>query len=188
VQVHLVFNASSGSGSDSDDVRQQLRALGAVIVDDPGEAERIVVWGGAPAAELALRHDIPLGVVPAGTANDFAAAAGLPDDPDAALELAVTGRETRPMELGRLDDRPFVNAASAGLAPAAAKRADPLKRLLGPVAYPAGALAAGLLDNPLKLAVDDHLADAASGYTQLLRRLLRGKKPLHGVSLTYHKS
>ena len=42
-----------------------------------------------------------------------------------------------PMELGRLaDGRPFVNVASAGLASAAARRAEPLKPFLGPLAYP----------------------------------------------------
>ena len=57
---------------------------------------------------------------PVGTANDFASAHGLPDDPAAATELAVRGTKTRSLELAWMGDRPFVNAASAGLAPAAA--------------------------------------------------------------------
>jgi diacylglycerol kinase family enzyme len=153
-----MFNASSGKGADRADVERDLRALGAELVEDPGRAERIVVWGGdgmlGPAAELAVTHDLPLGVVAAGTANDFATAAGLPGDPDDGLRLAATGTATRAYELGYFDDRPFVNVASAGLAPAASSRAEPFKRALGPLAYPAGAVAAGLLDKPLAVAID----------------------------------
>jgi diacylglycerol kinase family enzyme len=88
--------------------------------------ERIVVAGGdgtiAPCAALAGRLGVPLAVVPLGTANDFARAHGLPLDVRVARELAAWGVRTRPLELGRLaDGRPFVNVASAGLAPLAAR-------------------------------------------------------------------
>jgi diacylglycerol kinase (ATP) len=74
--------------------------------------------------------------------------------PRAAAELAVTGRHTVRLELADLGGRPFVNVASAGLAPAAARRAAPLKRLLGPLAYPAGALLAGALEQPVACRTD----------------------------------
>ena len=51
------------------------------------------------AAELALRRDIPLGVIPGGTANDFVRAAGLPLDPVEAAALAARGTELRRFEL-----------------------------------------------------------------------------------------
>src|SRR3954471_6207350 len=79
--------------------------------------ERIVACGGdgtiAPVAVLAGRLGVPLAVIPAGTANDFARAHGLPSDLKVARELAFHGVNTRPLELGRLaDGRPFVNVAS----------------------------------------------------------------------------
>ena len=47
-----------------------------------GEPERLVVAGGdgtvAAVAELAGRLDVPLGVIPGGTANDFVRTSGLP--------------------------------------------------------------------------------------------------------------
>jgi diacylglycerol kinase family enzyme len=160
MRLHLMFNGSSGEGADRDDVERDLRGLGAELVDDPTQAERIVVWGGdgmlGAAAELAVTHGVPLGVVAAGTANDFASAAGLPEDRGEGLRLAATGTATRPYELGYLDKRPFVNVASAGLAPAASSRSEPFKSFLGPLAYSAGALAAGLLDKPLTATVDEH--------------------------------
>ena len=114
----------------------------------PREPERIVVAGGdgsiGCAAGAAGGAAVPLGVVPVGTANDFARALGLPDDLDEAVELAATGARTRRLDLGAAGERPFVNAASAGLSPVAAGEAHGLKSALGPLAYAVGALRAGL--------------------------------------------
>src|SRR5215216_7351136 len=125
---------------------------------EEGELERLVVAGGdgtvASVADLAGRLDVPLGVIPGGTANDFVRASQLPLDPVAAAELAVTGTELRRLELGRLaDGRPFVNVASAGLASVAARRAAPLKPKLGPLAYAVGALRAAATATPLRCSV-----------------------------------
>ena len=139
-------------------MEQLLAEQGATLVA-PDQAERIVVCGGdgtiAPAAALAAEHGIPLAVVATGTANDFARAYELPEDPADAVALALAGRVRR-VDLGRMDGRPFVNVASAGLAPAAAARAEPLKGVLGPLAYPAGAAVAGLTEKPLPCTVDGH--------------------------------
>lgn len=96
------------------------------------DVDRVIVAGGdgslGPCAALAARLEVPIGVVPAGTANDFVRATGLPDDADRACLLAATGDRTRPIDLGRVDEVPFVNVASIGLAPKAAAAAEPLKR------------------------------------------------------------
>jgi diacylglycerol kinase (ATP) len=120
--------------------------------------DRFAVAGGdgtiAPVADLAGRLGVPLAVIPGGTANDFARAAGLPLDPIAAAELAVSGTTLRRFELGRLGDgRAFVNVASAGLASVAARRAAPLKPRLGPLAYAVGAVRAAATAAPLRCAV-----------------------------------
>jgi YegS/Rv2252/BmrU family lipid kinase len=117
-----------------------------------------VVAGGdgtiGPLAELAGRLDAALAVIPIGTANDFARAHGLPDDPLAAAELAATGSETRALELGQLaDGRPFVNVAAAGLASVAARRAQPFKHRLGALAYAVGAVRAAATARPLTATV-----------------------------------
>jgi diacylglycerol kinase family enzyme len=122
------------------------------------EPDRLAVAGGdgtiGPVAELAGRLDVPLAVLPTGTANDFARAYSLPGDPREAAELAADGSATRPLELGRLaDGRPFVNVASAGLASVAARNAQPLKPRLGPLAYGVGALRAAARERPLPVTV-----------------------------------
>jgi diacylglycerol kinase family enzyme len=48
-----------------------------------------------------------------------------------------------------MDGRPFVNVASAGLAPVAAREASSLKKTLGPLAYGAGALRAAVTASPV---------------------------------------
>jgi diacylglycerol kinase (ATP) len=175
VRVALVANGASGGGLDPAPLVRAMSEHGADVTvhgctttdlervarDAP---ERVAVAGGdgtiAPVAELAGRLGAPLAVIPGGTANDFARAAGLPLDPLAAAELAVTGRALRRFELGRLGDgRPFVNVASAGLASVAARRAAPLKPRLGPLAYGVGAVRAAATAAPLECAVR---ADGAS--------------------------
>ena len=107
-------------------------------------ADRVVVAGGdgsiAPVAAAAGAAGIPLAVVPVGTANDFARRLGLPDSSRRRAAWLCTGRSSRPLELGWMNDtRPFVNVASAGLPGPPAERASGWKRRLGPLAYAAGA-------------------------------------------------
>jgi diacylglycerol kinase (ATP) len=165
--VALVANERSGS-SDPERCADCLRSFGAGVrrfeIDEIGEAvvsgvDRVVVAGGdgsiAPVAAVAGSAGIPVAVVPAGTANDFARRLELPDDLSAACRLAVQGTRLRELELGWLNrQRPFVNVASAGLPAPAAQRASSWKRLLGPLAYSAGAVAAGLTAKPLTCLVD----------------------------------
>jgi diacylglycerol kinase family enzyme len=52
------------------------------------------------------------------------------------------------------DERPFVNVASAGLPAPAARRAHSWKERLGPLAYAAGAVSAGVSAQPLTCLVE----------------------------------
>ncbi len=77
-----------------------------------------------------------LGIVPMGTANDFAAAIGVPtNDPERALRLTAEGRAA-PVDVGRVNGRPFVNAATGGFgASITAETPAGLKKIVGDVAY-----------------------------------------------------
>lgn len=160
--VALVANERSGA-SDPDLCSERLRSFGAELrrfdLEDLEDAvaygaDRLVVAGGdgsiAPVAAAAGRAGIPLAVIPAGTANDFARRLGLPDDLSDACRLAVCGTRTRSLELGWMNgERPFVNVASAGLPAPAAQRARSWKARLGPLAYALGAVSAGVTAKPL---------------------------------------
>jgi len=160
--IALLANPDSGDG-DSRRVARLLRGDGARVREfapDQAEeaaqsgAERLAIAGGdgsiATAASAAGEAGIPVAVIPSGTANDFARAAGLPEDLDAACRLAVRGERRRAVDVARLGKRPFVNVASAGLAPKAAKRAEGLKGAVGPLAYLLGAVAAAARSQPVE--------------------------------------
>jgi diacylglycerol kinase (ATP) len=167
VRIALAANRASGGGLDPEPLLAAMRSRGAEVAAfgcQAEELERVAAWepdrlavaGGdgtvGPVAELAGRLDVPLAVLPAGTANDFARAYGVPVDLREAAALAVESAHTRPLELGRLaDGRPFVNVASAGLASVAARNAQPLKARLGPLAYGVGAARAAARERPLRV-------------------------------------
>ena len=76
-----------------------------------------------------------LGIVPLGTANDFATGCGIPGDPAKALALCMKG-EAVPIDVGKANDHWFINAASSGFgAEITATTSPELKRLFGPAAY-----------------------------------------------------
>lgn len=164
--IALIVNPESGAGSDPEVIAGLLREQGVeVTVFGPDDveaaarsgADRIAVASGdggiAPAAAAAARARVPLAVIPVGTANDFARGQGLPAGLHSALRLAVHGRALRPLDLAWVGGRPFLNAASAGLASVAGGTASGLKRLLGPLAYFVGALWSGLTGRPIRCAV-----------------------------------
>jgi diacylglycerol kinase (ATP) len=163
VRIAVAANRASGGGLDPGPLVAAVPGAELFGLDELDriagwQPDRIAVAGGdgsiAPLADLAGRLDIPLAVIPAGTANDFARAHGLPTDPAQALELAVTGAATRALELAWLaDGHPFVNMASAGLASVAARRAEPLKPRLGALAYAVGAVRAAATARPLPVIV-----------------------------------
>jgi diacylglycerol kinase (ATP) len=179
MRVALVTNTASGGGADGGTVAAALCEAGADVsvhafdpdhgadaVDRAAAAaaaeapDRLAVAGGdgsiGPVAVHAASSDLPLAVIPTGTANDFARALGLPRDLGEACAVAARETRERPIDLLRAGDRPFLNAASVGLSVIAAHRARPLKRPLGPLAYAAGALRAGLTATPIacRVAVD----------------------------------
>jgi lipid kinase YegS len=76
-----------------------------------------------------------LGIVPLGTANDFANGCGIPRDPAKALTLCTKG-EAVPIDVGKANDHWFINAANSGFgAEITATTSPDLKRLLGAAAY-----------------------------------------------------
>ena len=76
-----------------------------------------------------------LGIVPLGTANDFATGCGIPRDPEEALVLCMKGQGV-PIDIGKANEHWFLNAASVGFGAEVTATTPPeLKRLLGPAAY-----------------------------------------------------
>ena len=181
MRLALIANPRSGTAPEADELEVLLAADGVAVahvpieqiadrdgagleagaleaLQAPGPPDRIVVAGGdgsiGHAALCAAHLGVPLAVVAVGTANDFARAKELPLDLGAACALARDpAAPARHAELGLAAERPFVNAAAAGLSVAAAHAAKPHKPRLGQLAYAVGAIKAGVTATPLRCAV-----------------------------------
>jgi diacylglycerol kinase family enzyme len=131
--VGIVINVGAGPGRSGsrhpgDEVREALPAADVVVLEDadglPDALERMAgsgvrvlgIAGGDgsinTAAEVALRHRLPLVVVPAGTLNHMARDSGVETVGDAVEALrAGTAIE---IDVARIGARPFLNTASFG--------------------------------------------------------------------------
>ncbi|MGH7618045.1 MAG: diacylglycerol/lipid kinase family protein [Gemmatimonadaceae bacterium] len=80
-------------------------------------------------------HDTPLGIIPVGTANDFARQVGIPPDADHAMDV-ILQRKPQRLDTASLNGRRFLNVSTGGLgAEATAETPSEIKESLGPVAY-----------------------------------------------------
>ncbi len=99
----------------------------------------VIVGGGDGSLNAAgpglLSTALPLGVLPLGTANDFARSVGVPLEP-AAAAAAICEGAIRSIDVGEVNGRAFFNVASVGLAADLAQRltADS-KRRFGRLSY-----------------------------------------------------
>jgi len=80
-------------------------------------AELIFVWGGDGMVQRTVDalagSDLPVAIVPAGTANLLATNLGIPTDLPAAVQIGLTGRRRR-LDLGRIKGEHFAVMAGAG--------------------------------------------------------------------------
>lgn len=123
-------------------------------------AKRVIVVGGDGTLQevvAALKGSaVVLGVVPAGTGNDFARTHRIPRDPRSALRVALGG-SIKAIDLGVVNERIFINVAGVGFdAEVAAWAKYRSRRFGGPVVYLAGVFAQLWAYSPqlLKYAVD----------------------------------
>lgn len=99
----------------------------------------IIVGGGDGTVTFAAGRiagtDVMLGVLPLGTANDFARTLEIPNNLAEACATVADGKVVD-IDLGRANGEPFLNVASVGLSVAVTEALSPrLKRILGPLAY-----------------------------------------------------
>src|SRR5947208_16973011 len=113
------------------------------LVAEAGEVDLLIAAGGDGTLnevvhglmDLSTGARPVLGVVPLGTANDFATGCGIPHDPEQALALCMEGKEV-PVDVGKANEHWFLNAASIGFGAEVTATTPPeLKRVLGPAAY-----------------------------------------------------
>jgi diacylglycerol kinase (ATP) len=101
----------------------------------------LVVLGGgdgtmSSAVDYVVGHPVVVGVLPLGTANDFARTLQIPTDLEQACDTIARGKVVD-VDLGLVEDNYFVNVASVGLSVGVTRALSPrLKKRFGPLAYP----------------------------------------------------
>lgn len=162
----IILNPGAGGIDDHRDVMDRLDRIGdcvIVLTEESGDEtvaarravdqgfERIVAAGGDGTIHGVvdgLRDglgEVVVGMVPLGTANDFARSLGLPLPTDDAIDLIEEGT-TRQIDLGAMrrpdtgdadpDDHLFVNVATGGFGGQVADDVDDeTKKTWGPLAY-----------------------------------------------------
>ncbi|MGI6453700.1 MAG: diacylglycerol/lipid kinase family protein [Syntrophomonadaceae bacterium] len=159
-KVALFYNPVAGGGKFKlrlDDVFHQLQKCGLQAVPwritpdqsldgpmlsiNPDEYHSVAVAGGDGTVNIVVNAmarnqiDIPLAIIPAGTCNDLAAYLGIPSDLKKCCDLIAKG-SAKPIDLGSVNNRYFVNVAAAGFLTNTAHEADYyLKNVLGKLAY-----------------------------------------------------
>lgn len=133
---YFLYNATAGSAAahPAAELLDLLKARGEdVELHEFREGERprdlvsnavaagaawVAVAGGDGTIEDAARAlvgtQVPLGIIPCGTYNNFALSTGTPMDPCDACRTIAAGK-TRSMDVGHLDDEPFFECVGVGL-------------------------------------------------------------------------
>ena len=162
-QLHSALVILNGKGAGNQDVREAIDGLRTAgntlhvrVTWEHGDAKRYV----AEAVELGVETIVAgggdgtinevsdalsqhsessrpvLAVLPLGTANDFATACLIPEEPQAALQLALQGRAV-PIDFARINDkRVFINMATGGFGTKiTTETPEKLKSILGGASY-----------------------------------------------------
>lgn len=159
-KVLLFYNPHSGNGlfkNNLDYIIERFQEKGLVVVPvraahgmtinkvleyiDESEYRQIIAAGGDGTINICvnamIRHNInlPLAIFPAGTANDFAYYFEIPSDIDGMIDIAL-GESFTNADVGKVNDRHFVNVAAMGALIDVSQKTDPnLKNSIGVLAY-----------------------------------------------------
>ncbi len=166
MDLYLVKNEAAGT-TDHRNLDQACLKAGAQSVQEvsldeldkipPGS--RIVAAGGdgtvSCVAGYAVEHNCQLAVLALGTGNDFARSQELYISTLEALDLAVKSNTIKKIDLGYVEDLPFLNHVSVGISTEANEIAsqETTKKALGSPAYAVGAVVAAVKAEPIEVEV-----------------------------------
>ncbi len=122
---------------DADYVERVLRSA------EEAGIKAILVAGGDGTIGTVVQHLVnrpyTLGVIPAGTSNDFARSLDIPMDAPGAISVIADGRATR-VDVGCVGEQMFAHAAIIGINTQFARRAQQLRHWIGRLSYPLAAV------------------------------------------------
>lgn len=131
-QLHVRVTWEKGDAARYVDEATQLGAQTVVAAGGDGTVNEVAT--ALAQVEQAMRP--ALGILPLGTANDFATSAGIPEEMEKALALALIGKATA-IDIVRVnDDSYFLNMATGGFGTRiTTETPERLKAALGGVSY-----------------------------------------------------
>lgn len=159
-RVLLLYNAKARQSEAAlTPVCARLAAAGLVITVEPFDnfpeiarditrlhqkVDAVVVCGGdgsiSSSATAIIESGLPMGIIPAGTANDLARTLAIPLDFEAAADVIIAGHR-RKIDVGLVNGHAFFNVASIGLSSELAQKLDPtIKKRFGRLGYAVAAL------------------------------------------------
>jgi diacylglycerol kinase (ATP) len=132
-------------------VREKGHFVEPLLTFDPGDAAALAADAARRGADVVAAaggdgtvngvvngldgYDVPLGIIPVGTANDFARQVGIPADADHAMDV-ILQRKPRRLDTASLSGRRFLNVSTGGVgAEVTAETPAEVKESLGPIAY-----------------------------------------------------
>ncbi len=118
------------------------------VLGDGSDYGLLILGGGdgsvSSVVDFLANRDMTLGLLPLGTANDFARTLGIPPEIEGACRTIAEGKVVD-VDLGLAGDNYYVNVASVGLGVEATRSLSPwMKKSVGPLAYPVAAIMAFL--------------------------------------------
>lgn len=131
---------------------EQPEALPELIQRYRDQVDLVIIGGGDGTLNAAIEGivavQLPLGILPLGTANDLARTLQIPNDLAAACQIIVDGHQDK-IDLGWVNDKHFFNVASLGLSVQMTRKLDKnLKRRWGIFAYAIASLQVLLQSRP----------------------------------------
>ena len=145
VDFHLAVSEKKGQIVDLAE-QAVLQKFSPIIVAGGDGSVGDAANGLMRAAQSARAPLPPLGIMPTGSANDIVYALGLPTDLNEAARVIAAGK-IRAMDLGKLNDRYFVNNSAAGLEPYVTIKHEKIHWIRGMARYLVAAVQ-GIMDKP----------------------------------------
>ncbi|MBN7771913.1 YegS/Rv2252/BmrU family lipid kinase [Clostridium aminobutyricum] len=160
LKVLLFYNPSAGNGllkNNLDYIVDRFQEKGYLVVPvraskgdlldtvfqnmDQSQYRQVIAAGGDGTINICVNAmirnniDLPLTIMPAGTANDFAYYFDLPHDIKEMIDIAL-GENFTYADVGKVNDKYFVNVAAMGMLVDVSQKTDPnLKNTLGVLSY-----------------------------------------------------
>ncbi|MGL5348805.1 MAG: YegS/Rv2252/BmrU family lipid kinase [Peptostreptococcaceae bacterium] len=158
-KVRLIYNPNSGEKSIVNNLDNIIKIyqennyvvvpyrlckeehIGKALMGIDNTYDHLLISGGDGTIDMVLNAmmefnvKIPIGILPYGTANDFASALKLPSNIKEAITNIINSKPKK-IDIGKINDKYFINVASAGMFTDVSQKINPdFKNYMGRISY-----------------------------------------------------